>query len=209
MPGPGPGTSPALPRASRDALQTAGRKLALIPLDAQARPDPRRSLRAYRDLLHAVPVSITPDRQPVRESEGLAGHCQGIELTASRLRSLSWQPPAARYWPPATTIPALRRSAYAAAIAGHICELTLNGLAERSRQLLPGSGTILTHAATAMGTSWNAWRHVASASGLLTDTFDWTMASPVSDDLADLIVPLAGSRTRTLDGLPPPASTHH
>lgn len=178
--------SPALPAASRDALRIAGAQLsAILP----AVPPCNTPGAAHRQLLRSTPVGTRPARHPPAQAESPAGLCQAIEDSAERIRSLTFMPGSIRWWPPSPTLATWRWSARAAAIIGHIAGEILTGLAARSRPLLPGvSELTLTHAAIAMGTSWNAWRHAASTGAMLTDVVAWNSPAPLKDDLTDLMI---------------------
>jgi hypothetical protein len=145
--------------------------------------------RACRQLLRAAPPGILAERRTPSQAENPAELCKAIEASAERIRLLTWQPEPVRRWLPSPSVATLRWSASTAAITARIAAEILACLATRPRPLLPGiSELTMTNAANAMSTSWNAWRHAASTSAMLTDAVAWHSPPPLRDDLTDLMI---------------------
>ena len=82
-----------------------------------------------------MPPDIPPPRRPPAGAEPVPDLCDGITITAERLRHAVRAVAAQGRWSPAAISPSWRRDALASAITGHASELILRTLAERAMQL--------------------------------------------------------------------------
>jgi hypothetical protein len=152
----------------REELASAGRWLRAA--SAALRPaldeDPVRAQDA--ELLHAIPAAFPPPRQPLGPAaESVAGLCDGITLSASRLRAAIHRSPDS--WPAEVTPGGWQWTAQAAAVTSHLGEMALRSLAIRAAQL-PGlgmTGARLESTAGSLSGMRTAWQQV----GLKWDTF--------------------------------------
>jgi hypothetical protein len=113
-----------------------------------------------RALLHAVPVNAPVPPATPQAAQATESVCRSIVITAERARQATW---ASRHpWSADNSEISLRRTAEAAAIASHNCEIALEMLADRARQL--GKGTVaasLARAQEAAFTARSRWVDVA------------------------------------------------
>ena len=124
-----------------------------IPLDAED-----------TGLLMAIPVNAVPPRQAPTGPETAAELCQGIEASAIRLRTVTFQVRDTAAWSPAMTADSWRWSATAAAVTCHINDGILRSLDERGRHgLAPGAGMQLSTAAESIAQACARWRDVVAA----------------------------------------------
>lgn len=116
-----------------------------------------------RKLLTAIPANFPPPRQPPASGESVPELCQGITVTAERLRHAALKFTARARWSPAATSTGWRKNALAAAITGHATQIILHTLAERASQLGldPAIQAGLRTASQDLQAAWNAWRATA------------------------------------------------
>ncbi len=142
--------------ATSQWLQAAG--AAVRPaLDA----DPVRPADA--ELLYAIPAVIVPQRRrPGPSGESVAGLCDGVSISASRLRSAMRDSQDRARWSPNVTSGGWQWMAQAAAVTTHLGELALRALATRAGQLAspPVSQAQLNDAADLMAAMRAAWHQV-------------------------------------------------
>ena len=154
-------------RAAAEWLSTAG-QLAGPTQQAQTASAPGRRL------LRAIPAYSVPTRRPPADPAGagdpepVAGLCEGIAVSAERLRVLARRQAADARWSPAATAVAWRSTASAAAATGHASELVLRSLAERAGEVDPAHVAQLVTAADAVAQAWPAWLRVGTAWGKMT-----------------------------------------
>jgi hypothetical protein len=149
--------------SSREELASASQWLHAV--SAALRPafdaDPVGTLDA--ELLHAIPVAFPPARQPVGPAaESVAELCEGITVSASRLRAAVHRGRDRVRWSPEVTSGGWQWMAQAAAVTSHLSELALRCLAVRAGQLT-GVSTMevrLAGAADAMIGMRTAWQQV-------------------------------------------------
>ena len=123
--------------------------------------DPVRA--ADTDLLHAIPTAVPPPRQPLGPAaESITELCDGITVSASRLRAAAHRGRDRASSSPEATSGAWQWMAQAAAVTSHLSELALRSLADRAGQLpgLPVSRAQLQSAADAMTGMRTAWQQV-------------------------------------------------
>lgn len=123
--------------------------------------DPVRTLDA--ELLHAIPAAFPPPRQPLGSAaESVAELCDGITVSASRLRAAVHRGRDRSGWSPDVTSGGWQWMAQAAAITSHLSELALRSLAIRAGQLtgLTTTELRLHGAADAMIGMRTAWQQV-------------------------------------------------
>ena len=119
-----------------------------------------------QEVLHAIPAHTVPARRQPRGPEAVAELCDGIAVSAQRLRAIAalpptWMPPGHRRPPPK----AGGRPPPAAAAAGHASGLVLQSLAER---IIGTNAAAIPAAAMRVADAWPAWRAVATAWGVIT-----------------------------------------
>jgi hypothetical protein len=115
------------------------------------------------ELLYAVPAAMTPQRQrPDPAGESVAELCDGIVVSASRLRGAMRDSAERARWSPDVTSGGWQWMAQAAAVTCHLSELALRSLATRASQLSspPASETQLDTAADFMTGMRAAWQQV-------------------------------------------------
>jgi hypothetical protein len=121
-------------------------------------------------LLAAVPLNIPPAAQPPGRPELVPQLCEGITITAERLRHATRAFAATARWAPEATSVSWRRDALASAITTHSSVFILRMLAQRARQLGldPAIQAELRTAAMTMNTVWPAWYKVAREWDIIT-----------------------------------------
>jgi hypothetical protein len=149
--------------AARDELTNASQWLRVA--GAAVRPaldvDPVRA--ADTELLQAIPAAEPPQRhRPGAAAESVTELCDGIAISASRLRASARGSKERAMWSPNVTSGGWQWMAQAAAVTSHLNELVLRSLAVRVRQFAgPGeNGTRLNAAADSMADMRAAWRQV-------------------------------------------------
>ena len=123
--------------------------------------DPVRPADA--ELLCAIPAVMVPQRQrPSSAGESVAELCDGITISASRLRGAKRDSRHRARWSPNATSGGWQWMAQAAAVTSHLSELALRALATRAGQLPgpPVSETQLRDAADFMVGMRAAWHQV-------------------------------------------------
>jgi hypothetical protein len=164
----------------------------LLAASAALRPahhaDPVRAADA--DLLEAIPAAVPPPRQPLSAGpESIAELCDGITVSASRLRTAVHRGQDRARWSPDVTSGAWQWMAQAAAITSHLSELALSSLAERAGQhpALPVTPARLHAAADAMTGMRTAWQHVDLMwNGIITERR--LLSTPAMSEASDLLL---------------------
>jgi hypothetical protein len=147
----------------------------------------RRPVPEAHALLAAIPASMPPPRCPPADSEPVTVLCDGLTVTAERLRHTALASASS----PAATSSSWRRRALASAITCHADHIILRTLTGRASQLgmTPATVTKLNDAADAMNLAWPAWRAVAAGWDILSTGIDTgTGALRVAADLDDLVL---------------------
>ena len=112
-------------------LQAAGAAVHLALYSDPVRP-------ADAELLCAIPAAMVPQRQRPSSAGGSAAElCDGITISASRLRGAIRDSKDRARWSPSLTSGGWQWMAQAAAVTSHLSELALGALATRAGQL-PG-----------------------------------------------------------------------
>ena len=121
-------------------------------------------------LLAAVPLNVPPAAQPRSQPELVPQLCDGITITAERLRHATRAFAATARWAPEATSVSWRRDALASAITTHSSVFILRMLTQRARQLGLDAAiqAQLRTAAMAMNTVWPAWYKVAREWDIIT-----------------------------------------
>jgi len=138
---------------------------------------------ATRDLLRHIPANILPPRRVPVGGEQVADLCDGAISTAERVRHAAWEFTRHAAWSPAMSITSLSRTAGAATVVSHNCELLLTTLADCEpatkirQQLLDGAA-----AAARARESWLTAAHVLG--DITTDTRGYL--SPAAAETSDL-----------------------
>jgi hypothetical protein len=144
------------------------------------------------ELLYAVPAAMTPQRQRLGPNgESAAELCDGIAVSASRLRSAMRDNTKRARWSPDVTSGGWQWMAQAAAVTCHLSELALRSLATRGAQLSspPASETQLDAAADCMAGMRAAWQHVDRLwDGMITERR--LLPTSTMTDASDLVLRL-------------------
>ena len=160
------------------------------------------------ELLYAVPPAMAPQRQrPGPAGESAAEVCDGIAVSASRLRSGMRDSRERARWSPTVTSGGWQWMAQAAAVTCHLSELALRSLATRASDFapLPVGQTQLDAAADVMAGMRTAWQQVDH---LWDEMITERKLLPTSamTDASDLVLRLAGSSGTTRTGHRPTLS---
>jgi hypothetical protein len=123
-----------------------------------------------RELLAAVPLNVPPAAQPPGRPELVPQLCEGITVTAERLRHATHAYATSARWAPEATSVSWRRDALASAITTHSSVFILRMLTQRARQLSFDTAVQaqLRTAAMAINTVWPAWYKVAREWDIIT-----------------------------------------
>ena len=121
-------------------------------------------------LLAAVPLNVPPAAQPRSQPELVPQLCDGVTITAERLRRATRAFAATARWAPEATSVSWRRDALASAITTHSSVFILRMLAQRARQLgLDAAIQVqLRAAAMALNGVWPAWYKVVRQWDIIT-----------------------------------------
>lgn len=166
-----------------------------LDLAAAAGGEHRRSRPAAKlqaAVLHAIPASIVPGRQPPQAGEPAGVLGDGIAVTAERLRAWAWRQEDDAGLQPGLTADSWRWTATAAAVACDVTGSLIASLSARSRELEGRDGqdgAALARAARIARNACTAWRHVTTAWGAMT-TETAGLTSPVIPDTGDLVIRL-------------------
>ena len=122
------------------------------------------------ELLAAVPLNVPPAAQPPGQPELVPQLCDGITITAERLRHATRAFAATARWAPEATSVSWRRDALASAITTHSSVFILRMLTQRARQLSFDAAiqAQLRTAAMVMNGVWPAWYKVAREWDIIT-----------------------------------------
>jgi len=181
---PDPSVSASMSVSLRTAsrwLQVAGARVDA----AQRQPVPAEA----RHLLDAIPANIPPAPRPRNNTEPVPGLCEGITITAERLRHAALASTSGARWSPDITSISWRRDALASAITTHSSAFVLRMLAQRASQLGadPAIQAQLHTAAAAMSRAWPAWHAVAHQWDILSTGFHKPGSiTSVAAEIADL-----------------------
>ncbi len=121
-------------------------------------------------LLAAVPLNVPPAARPRSQREPVPQLCDGITVTAERLRHATRAFAATARWAPEATSVSWRRDALASAITTHSSVFILRMLTQRARQLSFDTAiqAQLRTAAMVMNGVWPAWYKVAREWDIIT-----------------------------------------
>jgi hypothetical protein len=113
-------------------------------------------------LLHAIPVNVLPPRRVPEAGDPVPVLCEGVIVSAERVRHLAWRSAEQAKWSPGMSAASLHQVAAAGTVVSHNCYVILKSLAARVE--LTGSGTVgaeLLAAADAAERVRDQWREVA------------------------------------------------
>ena len=182
--------SRAVPASVRDEFAAASQWLQAA--GAAVRPaldaDPVRPADA--ELLCAIPAVTVPQRRrPGPSGESVAGLCDGITISASRLRGAMRDSQDRAAWSPNVTSGGWQWMAQAAAVTTHLGELALRALATRADQLAspPVSQAQLDDAADLMAGMRAAWHQVDRLWDVMI-TESRLLPTPAMTDASDLVL---------------------
>jgi hypothetical protein len=115
-------------------------------------------------ILYTIPATTLPARRPPTESESVADLCEGIAISAARLKAAAFTMPTEADWSEHISAPAWRR---ATRLAASISELAFQALQAAANEQHPG----LRVASDALGAASEGWRQAACAwQSTVTDT---------------------------------------
>jgi hypothetical protein len=140
-------------------------------------------------LLAAVPLNVPPAAWPRKQPEQVPQLCDGIIITAERLRHVTRAFAATARWAPEATSVSWRRDALASAVTTHSSVFILRMLAQRARQLGLDAAiqAELRTAATLMNTVWPAWYKAARQWDVITTgQHPPGLLTPVAAELGEL-----------------------
>ena len=144
------------------------------------------------ELLRAIPSASVPRRlRPGPAEESVAELCDGITVSASRLRAAIRGTKERATWSPIVTSGGWQWMAQAAAVTSHLGELALRSLAVRAGQLagLPVAAAQLDSAADGMAGMRTAWQRVDRAlDAIMTESR--LLQSPAMTEASDLVLRL-------------------
>ena len=185
-----PVTGPDEPGGSAAAagLRTGGRWLWRAGAAVYGAQEDPPSAEAMQ-LLAAVPLNVPPAARPRSQPEQVPQLCDGITITAERLRHATRAFAAIARWAPEATSVSWRRDALASAITTHSSVFILRMLAQRARQLGLDAAiqAELRTAAMVMNTVWPAWYKVAREWDVITTgQHPPGILTPVAAELGEL-----------------------
>jgi hypothetical protein len=142
------------------------------------------------ELLRAIPSASVPQRlRPGPAEESVSELCDGITVSASRLRAAIWGSKERASWSPIVTSGGWQWMAQAAAVTSHLGEHALRSLAIRAGQLagLPVAATQLDDAADGLAGMRTAWQRVDRAwDAIITESR--LLQSPAMTEASDLVL---------------------
>ncbi len=142
------------------------------------------------ELLGAVPAAGVPQRlRPGPAGESVAELCDGITVSATRLRAAMRGSAERARWSPAVTSGGWQWMAQAAAVTSHLAELALRALAARAGQLtgLPVTAAQLDSAADGLAGMRAAWQRVDRMwDAIITESR--LLQSPAMTEASDLVL---------------------
>jgi hypothetical protein len=118
-----------------------------------------------KELLDGIPAAYPPGRIPPAGDETVSALCDGITLTAERLRLAAFIAPDHAAWSPSVSARAWERSARAAAIASHTAAQTLRLLTTRPAMLHPANAEAVLTAEGNMLAARDAWLRTSQLMG--------------------------------------------
>ena len=124
-----------IPLQIRENLFAACRCLTAANLVIRWAAELRPVTASDRQLLDAVPVRVTPGRWPPYAGETVPQLCEGIVVSAERLRSCARLLVADAHWSPLVTAASWHWTATSAAITHDACGIILRSAAEGARHL--------------------------------------------------------------------------
>lgn len=142
-------------------------------------------------LLSAIPANLPPPRAQPSGDEQVRALCDGVMITAERLRHAALRFEPRSRWSPIITSATWRKNALASAVTSHASEFVLRTLTERADQLAsdPAICRQLQNAADAMSRAWPEWRTIAHHWDILsTGIHRSTRTSPVATEFGDLVL---------------------
>ena len=144
-----------------------------------------------RRLLRAIPANFPPPRMAPSGHEQISDLCDGVVVTAERLRHAA--PGLARQTRCSSTATSAswRKDTLASAITGHASEVILRSLTERAAQLAVGPAICaqLQGAADVSSPAWPKWRAIAHHWDIVsTGISRGVCPSPVAAELGDLVL---------------------
>ncbi len=164
-------------------LQAAGAAVHLALYVDPVRP-------ADAELLCAIPAAIVPQRRrPSSAGESVAELCDGITISASRLRGAMRDSKDRARWSPSVTSGGWQWMAQAAAVTSHLSELALGALATRAGHLPgpPASEAQLRDVADFMVGMRAAWHQVDRMWDVMI-TESRMLPTQVMTDASDLVL---------------------
>jgi hypothetical protein len=147
--------------------------------------------RADAELMHAIPVSLPPGRQPPQDLETAGELAAGVAVSAARLRMVAQAGGEDAAWSTVLTAESWRWTATGAAVICHLSELMLRSLAESPGIAADAPDAVpqLENAGKAAADASACWREVAAGWNQMT-TGTSGLTAPGIVDTGDLILRL-------------------
>jgi hypothetical protein len=186
----GPGT--AAWAEAYGELASASQWLRAVGVAARGAVDADPVQAADAELLFAIPVAAPPRQLRLRSSgESVPELCQGIGVSASRLRAAMRDIVDRAQWSPDITSGGWQWMTQAAAVTSHLSELLLRALADRAEQLPdpPYTAAQLMNAADLMAGMRAAWNQADRLwDAMITETR--LLPTPAMTEASDLVLRL-------------------
>ncbi len=180
---------PPMPLRIRENLFAACRCLTAADVTIRWAVELRPVTASDRQLLDAVPMRVMPGRWPPYAGETVQQLCEGIVVSAERLRSCAPRLADEAHWSPLVTAASWKWTANAAAITHHVCGLVLRSAAEGARHLgIPASlADQVYDASTIVDDVHRHWLNAAEAwDTVATDAQG--RVSPIVSDVSDMLI---------------------
>ena len=180
---------PPMPHRIRENLFAACRCLMATDLAIRWAAELRPVTASDRQLLDAVPMHVMPGRWPPYAGETVPQLCEGIVVSAERLRSSARQLVTDAHWSPLVTAASWHWTATAAAITHDACGIILCSAAEGARHLgVPARlADQVYDASIVVGHVQRHWLSAAEAWDVVT-TDAQGRVSPVVPDVSDMLI---------------------
>jgi hypothetical protein len=181
----------AVPAPAMVSLHAATRWLWIAGATIEATHRKLPPPAAGHALLHAIPAHALPSRRPPAGDEAVPDLCQGITVTAERLRHLAPAAAGQAGWSPSATSPAWRHHALASAITSHAAARILDTLTDAAHDIGATAQIrgLLQTAAAAMTRAWPAWREAAHQwDTVSTGIHHHTDPIPIAAEHTDLVL---------------------
>jgi hypothetical protein len=180
---------PKMPHPIRENLNAVRRCLMAADLTIRWAAERTPVTASDRQLLAAVPVHVLPGRLAPYAGETVPQLCEGIAVSAERLRISARQHAADAQWSPLVTAASWHWTATAAAITHDACGIILRSAAEGARHfgLAAELAGQVYDASVVVGDVRRHWLIAAEAWDIVT-TDAQGRVSPIVPDVSDMLV---------------------